>query len=70
MTRDAFRCVMVNGVPTFPDAPRLESGEIDWTKLGGEPPEYFHRGPDGRKHRLRTRGTVPHPTTGEPTEPT
>ncbi len=69
MTRDALRVVMVNGLPTFPDAPMLPGGAIDWARLGGVPEQYRHEGPDGRRHPIRTRGSVPHPTTGLPVTP-
>lgn len=71
MARDAFEPgpLDAQGRPTFPNAPRLPDGSVDWEKLGGVPEEYEHRAPDGRRHPINTRGTVPHPVTGEPIHP-
>ena len=72
MARDALEPALdpETGAVTFPFAPRLPSGEIDWSKLGAQPRFYDAKDEDGKRHRVDMRVTVPHPTTGEPIYPT
>ena len=64
MTRDALRVVMVAGVPTFPDLPRLPDGTPDWERLGGTRPWRVRGGAV-----IDPKPSVPHPVTGEPIRP-
>ncbi len=71
MARDALDPgpLDAEGNPTFPNAPRLPDGSIDWPKIEGRPRVYWQRDVDGEKHLIDARPTVPHPVTGEPIRP-